>query len=147
MLLGGFQEQGWVSDEGAGLGKGQCFGFMLVSLPQKHLRGGPGCWPETPALCLPLHFSLDAAAEELPLSGACKVWSCAHQVFSFPGSPSHGERVTPHWLLRGRTRRAVNLDEKVRAETVPLVCAARLGPAPRGLHGGTRMEMLSLEVP
>lgn len=86
------------------------------------------------------HFSLAVAAEELLLSCAGKVCSRAHQVFSFPGPPSHGERVTPHWLLRGRTRRAVSLDEKVRAETAPLPCTARPGPAPRGLHGGTRME-------
>ena len=93
------------------------------------------------------HFSLDVAAEELPLSGTCKVCSSAHQVFSFPGPPSHGERVTPHWLLGGRTRRAVSLDEKVRTGTIPLPCTVHPGPAPRGLHGGTRMEMLSLQVP
>lgn len=28
------------------------------------------------------------------------------------GPASHGERVTPHWLLGGRTRRAVSLDEQ-----------------------------------
>lgn len=144
MLLGGFQEQGWVSDEGAGLGRGRSFGFVLVSIPQKHLRGGPGCWPESSALFLHPHFSL---AEELLFSGACKVRLRAHQVFSFPGPPSHGERVTPQWLLRGRTRRAVSLDEKVRAEMVPLPRTVRSDPAPGGLCGGTRMEMSSLQVP
>uniref|UniRef100_A0A8C9LCG1 EGF-like domain-containing protein n=1 Tax=Pavo cristatus TaxID=9049 RepID=A0A8C9LCG1_PAVCR len=31
------------------------------------------------------------------------------------GPMSHGERVTPHWLLGGRSRRAVSLDDKVPA--------------------------------
>ncbi|XP_071610031.1 disintegrin and metalloproteinase domain-containing protein 33 [Heliangelus exortis] len=31
------------------------------------------------------------------------------------GPPSHGEKVTPQWLLRGRPRRAVSLEEKVPA--------------------------------
>lgn len=44
----------------------------------------------------------------------------AHQLFSPPGPASHGERVTPHWLLGGRTRRAVSMDEQVRTETAPV---------------------------
>ncbi|XP_044874123.1 disintegrin and metalloproteinase domain-containing protein 33 isoform X2 [Mauremys mutica] len=32
-----------------------------------------------------------------------------------PGLPLHGELVTPHWLLRGRSRRAVSVAEKVPA--------------------------------
>jgi len=46
MLLGG-------SDEGAGLGRGQRFGFALVSITQNHPRGGPGHQPRPPALPLP----------------------------------------------------------------------------------------------
>uniref|UniRef100_U3KE03 ADAM metallopeptidase domain 33 n=1 Tax=Ficedula albicollis TaxID=59894 RepID=U3KE03_FICAL len=39
----------------------------------------------------------------------------AHQLFSSPGPLSHGEQVTPHWLLGGRARRAVSLEEQVPA--------------------------------
>ncbi|XP_041900933.1 disintegrin and metalloproteinase domain-containing protein 33-like [Corvus kubaryi] len=31
------------------------------------------------------------------------------------GPPPQGERVTPHWLLGGRVRRAVSLEEQVPA--------------------------------
>lgn len=92
------------------------------------------------------HFSLDVAVEQLPLSGACKVCSQTHQVFSFPGPLSQGERVTPHWLLGSRTRRAVTTGEKVSAEIAPFLCTVWLGPAPQGLHGGIEMETGSLQV-
>lgn len=140
--LGGQQCSGEVSSSKAGpamrvlaWGGGSALASCHVHPPETPKRC-PGCCPETPALSLPLHFSLEVVAEELPLSGACKVCSCAHQVFFFPGSLSHGERVTPHWLLGGRTRRAVSLDEKVRAEMVPLPCTAQPGPAPEVLMVG-----------
>ncbi|XP_074848319.1 disintegrin and metalloproteinase domain-containing protein 33 isoform X3 [Carettochelys insculpta] len=34
-----------------------------------------------------------------------------------PGLPPHGELVTPHWLVRGRSRRAVSAAEQVAAPT------------------------------
>lgn len=55
-----------------------------------------------------------ASALSLP-----KLTSSAHQVLSSPGPLSHGERVTPHWLLGGRARRAVSLEEQVRAGLLP----------------------------
>uniref|UniRef100_A0A8C3E889 ADAM metallopeptidase domain 33 n=1 Tax=Corvus moneduloides TaxID=1196302 RepID=A0A8C3E889_CORMO len=77
--------------------------------PQKHLRGGSGCWSS--ALSLPKFplVWLWRSSSSRGLTGS------VHQVFSSPGPPLQGERVTPHWLLGGRVRRAVSLEEQVPA--------------------------------
>ncbi|XP_016160674.1 PREDICTED: disintegrin and metalloproteinase domain-containing protein 33-like, partial [Ficedula albicollis] len=87
-----------------GVNRSSDFGFCCVH-PQKHLRGGSGCWCS--ALSLP----------KLPLCGSSSqaLTGFAHQLFSSPGPLSHGEQVTPHWLLGGRARRAVSLEEQVPA--------------------------------
>lgn len=60
---------------------------------------------------------------------------------------SHGERVTPHWLLGGRSRRAVSLDDEVRTRMASVLPTAGLGCVMPGLGCRARVEVPNLWHP
>ncbi|XP_041283549.1 disintegrin and metalloproteinase domain-containing protein 33 [Onychostruthus taczanowskii] len=90
--------QGRASSEGLGWGGGDT-GLGLVS--PRDTRRSSGCWSSALSLCR-------SCSSQAPTGSA-------QQLFSSPGPLSHGERVTPHWLLGGRARRAVSLQEQMPA--------------------------------